>query len=214
MDQIFNTIKYGLLGVALIGSLSCSNDETSPVVFSIGTKKTYLIPAKTVTCQEQARLEVPGAELATINYGVGSKYFDFNFPKIGWTGSEDATVNIVGITVKIDSPNVNGKFQCIISSESLKHLFYKVSSSGVEYWDPFNITYDTATSQHKGSDYWLAQGYKSCPIRCGGVSTREGSFVATVVFEILLVATTPKEDGTTLDTPYKVSTTATVENLF
>ncbi len=204
-----------------MGTLSCGSTADSPITFKLKSGQAVLIPTSASTCKEEA---VPAVDGSTVS--ITSKYFAFDAPQIEVDISKmnkNASINIIGITIKIESNFINGgKYQCVIAGDELKYLYYNPAATS-STWDPTNIIVDTTALQANGTTaeeftgtrYWTAaKGFKSCPLRCGGVSVKEGAFQAPVLFEMILVSSVTATDGSLIQTPYKISTNGTLKALF
>ena len=210
IKQLISAIGITILS---LGTLSCGSPADSPITFKLKSGQAVLIPIAASTCKEEA---VPAADGTTIS--ITSKSFAFDAPQIEVDVAkmnQNASINIIGITIKIESPFISGgKYQCVIAGDELKYLYYNPAATSTS-WDPTNIIVDTAAlqadgttaSEFTGTRYWTAaKGFKSCPLRCGGVATtKEGAFQAPVLFELIAVSTVTATDGSLIQTPYKIS---------
>ncbi len=221
-----------LLSISLItfSVLSCGKEKKLPVTFNVRANKKFFVPSTTRSCKD--------ASLGVTTETIAKNYVAFEYPEIEIdrarleeiypeldfntlaTNPTKLTFNIVGINVKIDSPNINGgRVRCVIAGEELQYLFYN-STTGLQ-WTPAALTYDPAYDRNgdskgdfRGTAYYQANGYTSCPIKCGGIATKDTAFTAPVSFEVIVISSLKNDDGTQSDVPYKITTTGTVQNAF
>lgn len=221
-----------ILSFITFAVLSCGKEQKLPITFTVRTSKTFLLPGSQPTCKEE------GSGLTT--QSLSERYFKFDTPEIEIDKAKLAQIypeldmdslvtdptklifNIIGITIRIKSDYITGgEYKCVIAGEELKYLIYN-ETTGLQ-WDPAAIVYDsaytkvggTSSGEFRGTDYWRRiRTYSSCALKCGGVNVKNAAFTAPVTFEMIVVSSLKNPDGTQTDVPYKVSTTASIQNAF
>ncbi|MCX7978707.1 MAG: hypothetical protein N2578_06855 [Bdellovibrionaceae bacterium] len=169
-----------LLGVLFILGCGGASGDDSPLQIKFNVKKTYLLPAKTKSCNSIANLG---------DADLGELYFTLVNPTISWTNDNGFPIQIVSIKVKITSGLITGgEYTCTIAGDELGYLFGTPNGSSnapiIDLWSG-NIA---AGASKSANNLCLS-------LRCGGISlTKQAYFEATGT--VTVIGIVDQGDGT------------------
>lgn len=189
-----------LMALLVAFSTSCSKSKVdTKLEFSFTNKAPFLIPYSTASCTSIVTAVAAGDTPAA---DISERYFTISNPVIKWYDTQ-RTIQIVAITVKIDSPALGiSQYACGIFDVEIGAVF----GSGITPW---SRTLAAAVNANTPSVTTLNS---SCPARlvCGSVTPAidiDGK--ATATLKILGVATESSGD----EIPVSYETTFSVQNL-
>lgn len=217
-------IKTILLGLSLLGALSCSSggdDINDKLTMDIGKSSAILIPAPATTlgCDQIARQQT------TATGSIGGAYFTLPNPNITWSvkdSTKPSEVRVLALKFTMRSPKIGGEYSCIFSDIALGSLFYSTSGLGENI---IVATWDSKLGEKSGTGKFstremITDGLSTpCDIKCGGVTIQKGAGQFSVTGEWSLTAvrkqyaSSDPNETVYEETPINISGSFSVDNV-